>query len=270
MEWTRPPSSGIEVPEWEVCVVSLRRRGVHAESYSGEREDLFVQLGVTAQTAWRLTPASAMRWRFQLDARQFLEHDGLSHASPALRWDWLCRPGADFHTPTLGVAATALWSEFDSGLRDAAGCRATLFAQQQLTTRIGWRLGWTASWREAQHEAVFDGGARSATLDLDWQLSRRFALSLGYQYRDGDLVSTAPAPAPAVRAAARAFAPDDVFSGETAFRLPSRAQVSTAGPNFGLSPGLAVDVQVRRIEAEADIGSHYRRTQALASLLWRY
>lgn len=235
-----------------------------------ERDDLFVQLGATAQTAWRLTPSSAMLWRFQLDAQRFFEHEGLSHADPALRWDWLYRPGADFHAPTLGIAATVLWSEFDSGLRDAAEYRAAVFAQQQLTTRIGWRLGWSASWREAQDQDVFDGGARSATLDLDWQLSRRFALYLGYQYRDGDLISTAPAPAPAVLSAARAFAADDVFPGETAFRLSSRAQVGTAGVNYSVSPRFAVDVQTRYIEAEADIGSHYRRVQALASLLWRY
>lgn len=211
-----------------------------------------------------------MLWRFQLDAQHFAEHEGLSQVSPVLRWDWLYRPGADFHAPTLGIAATALWSEFDSALRDAAEYRVAVFAQQQLTTRIGWRLGWSASWREAQDQTVFDGGARSATLDLDWQLSRRVALYLGYQYRDGDLVSTAPAPASAVLAAARAFAPDDVFLGETAFRLSSCAQVGTAGVNYSVSPRFAVDVQARYVDAEADTGSHYRRVQALASLLWRY
>ncbi|MEQ1440181.1 hypothetical protein AAG565_12525 [Fontimonas sp. SYSU GA230001] len=234
------------------------------------REDSFVQLAVAAETGWKLGPAMAMQWQVALDAQGYAQYEGLSRAVPALRWRWLIRPGAGFYAPVLALGASAASEVFDSRLRDADEYRAGLWLQQQLTTRISLRLGGAASWRDARHEAVFAGRARSASVDLDWQPWRDLAFYAGYQYRDGDLVSTAPSPPPTVLDAARASAPDDVFVGETAFRLPGRAGIATTGFNYSLSPRGSIDVQARHVEAEADLGTHYRRTQALASLLWRY
>ncbi|MFA5939349.1 MAG: hypothetical protein WC809_08335 [Sinimarinibacterium sp.] len=234
------------------------------------REDTFLQLGAIAETGWKLGSSMAMHWQLQLDGQGYAQYAGLSRAVPAARWRWLIRPGAGFYAPVLAMSASAASEEFDSRLRDAAEYRAGLSLQQQLTTRISLRLGGSASWREARRESVFEGSARSATLDIDWQPWRDVALYAGYQYRDGDLVSTAPNPPPAVLYAARAYAPDDVFDGQTAFRLSGHAEVGTAGLNYSLSPHWSLDVQARYIEAEADIGTHYRRTQTLASVLWRY
>lgn len=234
------------------------------------REDSFLQLAAVAETGWKLGPAMAMQWQLALDAQGYAQYDGLSRVVPAARWRWLIRPGAGFYTPVLALSASATSEDFDSRLRDAAEYRAGLWLQQQLTTRISLRLGGSASWREARREPVFEGSARSATVDLDWQPTRNLALYAGYQYREGDLFSTAPNPPPAVLYAARAYAPDDVFDGQTAFRLSGDAEVATAGANYSLSPHWSFDVQARYIEAEADTGTHYRRTQSLASLLWRY
>lgn len=233
------------------------------------RDDFFLQAGAVAETGWRLGPGMAMRWQLLLDAQAYARYGGLTHASPGVRWRWLSRPGAGFHAPVLGFEASAVAHEYDSRLRDAAEYRVGLWARQQLTTRIALRLGWSATDRQARREAVFDGGVRSGTLDLDWQPLRDWAVYAGYQYLDGDLVSTAPNPPPGVLYAARAVAADDVFDGETAFRLSSSADVGTLGVNYSLSPRLSIDVQARHVEAQADIGSHYRRTLALASLLWR-
>lgn len=234
------------------------------------REDSFLQMAAVAETGWKLGPAMAMQWQLALDAQGYAQYAGLSRAVPAARWRWLIRPGAGFFTPVLALTASAASEEFDSRLRDAAEYRAGLWLQQQLTTRLSLRLGGSANWREARREPVFEGSARSATLDLDWQPWRDVALYAGYQYRDGDLISTAPNPPPAVLSAARAYAPDDVFDGQTAFRLPGRAEVATTGLNYSLSPHWSLDVQARYIEAEADTGTHYRRVQSLASVLWRY
>ncbi|MFP5307552.1 MAG: hypothetical protein ACLGI7_17250, partial [Gammaproteobacteria bacterium] len=177
--------------------------------------------------------------------------------------------GGGFYTPTFTLYASAAHAEHASSLRDAAEYRAGGFVQEQLTTRLSARAGWSASWRDARRQRVFAGGARSATLDLDWLATRRLAVYAGYQYRDGDLVSSAADPPPAVLGAARALADDDVFTGETAFRLSSSAHVGTLGVNLSLSPKLSLDLQTRHVEAEADTGVHYRRTQTLVSLLWR-
>jgi hypothetical protein len=234
------------------------------------RDDAFALASAAHETLWRLAPTSQMGWQLSAEGRRHDRHAGLSRIAGAARWQWLYRAGGGFHTPLIGAGARIEYSEFDSRLRDAWTYRTGLFVQQQLTTRLSWRGGWSARWVDARHAPVFEAGARSATLDLDWQLGRRVALYAGYQFLDGDLVSTAPAPPAAALAAARAAAPDDVFDGETAFRLASRAGVYSVGANLSLSPHWSVDVQWRRVEAEADTGTEYRREQALLSLLWRY
>jgi hypothetical protein len=234
------------------------------------RDDTFVQAAVAHEILWRLAPTGQMGWQLSAQGRRHDRHEGLSRIAGAARWQWQYRASGGFYTPLLGANASAEYSEFDSRLRDAWSYRAGLFAQQQLTTRLSARIGWSARWVDASRSPVFEAGARSATLDLDWQPGRRVALYAGYQYLDGDLVSTAPSPSTATLAAARATAPDDVFVGETAFRLSSSADVYSVGANISLSSHWSVDALWRRVDAKADTGTSYRREQALLSLLWRY
>jgi hypothetical protein len=234
------------------------------------QDDAFVQVAAAHETLWRLAPTSQMGLRLSAEGRRYDRYESLSQLSGAARWQWLYRAGGGFHTPVVGTSAGVEYREFDSRLRDAWTWRIGAFAQQQLTTQLSWRLGWSARWVDAVNAPVFETGARSATLDLDWQLGRSLVLYAGYQYLDGDLVSTAPNPPPAALAAARAAAADDVFIGETAFRLSSSADIYSAGANLSLSPHWSVDALWRRIDAEADTGTRYRREQALLSLLWRY
>lgn len=244
-------------------VANARRGGVL-------RDDLFVQASAGHETLWRLASTSQMGWQLAAEGRRHERHEGLSRITGMARWQWLYRPGGGFHTPLLGASARVEHSEYSSRLRDAWTYRLGLSAQQQLSTRLAARLGWSARWVDGAHSPVFETGARSATLDLDWQLGRRLALYAGYQYLDGDLVSTARDPPLAVLAAARAAAADDVFIGETAFRLSSSADVYSVGANLSLSSHWSVDALWRRIDAQADTGTSYRRDQTLLSLLWRY
>jgi hypothetical protein len=227
--------------------------------------DRFAQLSAGIDRPWRLSDGSTLLWRPQLEAQQFDDHQGLSNLQLGLQARWLYRPGAGFHVPVLELLAGAAAWEFDSGLRDGAQYRLGLFASAPLTTRIGLRAGAQLRQRRAD-SAVFDTDVRSLVADLDWELRPGSTLYLGYQRLDGDLVSTAPA-APA---AADAAAPDDVFDGETAFRLDSRAHVGTLGLNHALSPRLALDLQGREIRARAETGARYERRQWLLSLLWRW
>ena len=234
------------------------------------RDDGFAALALAWDQPLRVRGGDALGVQLRFDAQSWFADEGLSNVSPSLRLRWLVRPGRSFYTPTLGVDAAAAWQEFDSRLRDAAEYRAGLFVQQPLTTRISVRLAWSASQRQASEGGVFSPGVRAASLDLDWQIGRRLVLYAGYQYRDGELVSTAADPSAAVLAASRAAAPDDVFAGETAFRLPGSADLWTAGANYSFSSRLSFDLMAREVRAEADSGARYRRTQCFASLLWRY
>ncbi|AXQ30934.1 hypothetical protein D0B54_20610 [Solimonas sp. K1W22B-7] len=230
-----------------------------------ERSDRFAQLAIGIDRPWRLSPASLLLWRPQLEAQQFDDFQGLSNLQAGLQARWLYRPAPGFYAPMLELLAGAAWWEFDSALRDSRQTRYGLFFTEQLSTRIGLRAGWQLRQRRAQ-ATVFDNSVRSWIADLDWELQPGTTLTLGYQHMDGDLVSSAAAAPPA----ARASAADDVFAGATAFRLPARAHVGSLGLNHALSPQLALDVQAREVRAQADTGVRYGRSQLLASLLWRW
>ncbi|MGB1562371.1 MAG: hypothetical protein ACPHN2_12810 [Sinimarinibacterium flocculans] len=234
------------------------------------RDDVVAQVGAAYENVWRLAPNSLMGFQLSAEARGHDRYDGLDDIAASVRWRWAYRRDGGFYTPLLGASLRVERSEFDSRLRDVWTYRAGVFAQQQLTTRMTWRLGWSARAVDGVHARVFETGARSASVDLDWLLARRLVLYAGYQYLDGDLVSVAPNPPPAAVAAARAIAEDDVFDGESAFRLASRADVYSAGLNFSLSAHWSIDARWRLVDAEADTGTPYRREQGLLSLLWRY
>lgn len=233
-----------------------------------ERSDRFAQLAVGLDRRWRFDERQVLLWRLQLDAQQFEEFQGLSNLQAGLQGRWLYKPASGFHAPLLELlAGTARW-EFDSGLRDSTQHRLGLFATVQLTTRIGLRAGAQTRWRRGDSE-VFDTRVHSLVADLDWTLRPGLVLYLGYQALDGDLISTAPADTDTTGAADAAEA-DDVFPGEIAFRLSSRAHIGTLGFNYALSSRLSLDLQAREIHARSDAGVRYERSQLLGSLLWRY
>jgi hypothetical protein len=234
------------------------------------RDDGFAQAGAAFENVWRLAPSSLMGFQLGVEGRRHDRNAGLDRVSGALRWRWLYRRDGGFYTPLLGASVRIERDEFDSRLRDAWTYRVGVFAQQQLSTQLSGRLGWSARRVNGVNDRVFETDARSATLDVDWQLGRKLVLYAGYQYLDGDLVSTAPNPPAAALMAARAIAADDVFVGETAFRLSASADVYSAGANLTLTPNWSIDAQWRQIDAEADTGTRYRREQGLLSLLWRY
>lgn len=268
--WLAPMAASAAAPWSGEASVSYDSNVANVKRGGDERADGFAELALARDQALYASAGSALFAQLRLDAQSWFEYEGLSRLEPSLRLRWLWRPGRGFYAPIVGITASAAWQEFDSALRDAAEYRGGFFMQQQLTTRIAWRLAWWTRARRAEHDAVFSDATRAASVDVDWQLARRVVLYAGYQHRDGELVSTAPNPAAGVLAAARAQAPDDVFRGETAFRVPGEADLWTAGANYSFSPRLSFDLTGREVGAAADNGAHYRRTQLFASLLWRY
>lgn len=238
----------------------------NARQGGDEREDGFAEIDLSmSKMIWDLDAHNALQARFGVDTQGFSRSEGLDSAKASLQLRYLLRPGSSFYTPTLALSGSAAWWEFDSALRDSAEYRAGLFIAEQLTTRISARLSGNLDWRQSRGE-VFDLRTRTAGVDLDWALTHRFAIYAGFQRRWGQFVTTRPTapPLPAV------FAPDDAFDGEFATRLDGDANITTAGMNFAFTQWLALDVQGTFVEAGATSGLHYRRTQAVASLLARF
>jgi hypothetical protein len=238
----------------------------NARQGGDEREVGFALLSLGAQHVWSLGQHSALQGRLDAESQAFTDFDGLDSLKGTGSLRYLFRPGGGFFIPTIAVSGAAGWWEFNSRLRDGADYRASVFVLEQLTTRISARLGGAIDWRQPSAGEVFRNRTRSLGVDVDWTLTNRFALYAGYQRRWGQFVTTRPTPP----APTFLFAPDDAFDGEFATRQEGAANIGRLGFNLALSPMFSVDVQGLHVEAGANTGVHYRRRQAMASLLARF
>lgn len=238
----------------------------NARQGGSDREAGFALLRLGADKLWALGSHNALQGRIDVESQAYARYQDLDSAKGTLLLRHLFRPGAGFFMPTLALSGSASWWEFNSSLRDSADYRASAFVHEQLTTRISARLTGGVDWRRAREQDVFTLRTRSLGVDLDWMLGNRFAIYGGYQRRWGQFATTRPtAPAPSFT-----FAPDDAFPGEFATRQEGAADIGSLGFNLAFSQRLALDVQGFFVEAGANTGVHYRRMQAMASLLARF
>lgn len=232
----------------------------------------FLAAGLSAERAAPLTAQSGLLLRLSLNGEGYARHEALSNARAAAMLRWSLRPGSDFYTPLLALWSSASYAEYDSRIRDGVEVRAGLFVQEQLTTTLRTRLGAQWTERKARGDA-FEVAGHSVSLNVDWAAGGPTSLYLGYQYYDGDLVSTNALRERAVRAASAVTA-DDAFGGveanQFAFRLRSHAHLATLGYNYALTRTCALDAQLQGINASANTGSRYRRYFSALSLLFRF
>lgn len=198
--------------------------------------------------------------------------DGLSHARALALARLSHRPQGGFYMPTFAGWISAAALEFDSALRDGFELRGGVFVQEPLTTAVSARLGIGVAERRSDGDA-FDLSAWSASLDLDWAVGSGLTLYAGYQYHDGDVVSSGTLPPksthlPGGIGSASAADLDDALEGQFAYRLAAKTQLATVGFNLPLSQRLALDGQLRRVDSVAG-ETRYERWQGLLSLLLR-
>jgi hypothetical protein len=233
-----------------------------------ERAALVASGGLRLDHDRALGMHSRLLWRTTLDVEAYERHQDLTQAKLGgqLR---LSTRGDGFYSPLLALWVSAAYAEYGSRIRSGSEFRLGASVQEHLTTRIGARLGTQVSSRQARGRA-FDLTAWSLALDLDWRPLTAWTIYTGYQFRDGDLVSTS-VPRPMLITYAEAVEYDDAFGpGEYAYRLDARSDIVTLGLNYACSPGLALDLQWQTIDAQAAGGQRYERDLASLGVLLRF
>lgn len=227
-----------------------------------------LQVGVAHALSAAVERGMSLRLFTRADARFFARYQGLNDITGGLDGQLLLRPGSAFHTPTVGLSLGISTSQFASRLRDAQESRGRVFLQQALTTRLAARAILSAVWRASESQA-FDADWRAAELNIDWQARERLRLSLGYQYRDGTVISVGT-PGPAAVARANGLEPDDVFNGLTAFGFDAQTHIGSLTASYALGPSLSFETQLRLLESDSDFDTRYRRWTTLSGLLLRF
>jgi hypothetical protein len=238
------------------------------------RDSAVVTGGVNLDYTRALSLNTGLLLRGSLQGEALEAEDRLSHGRLLAMARLSHRPSGGFYMPTFAIWASAGMLEFSSGMRDGFEYRGGLFLTEPLTTAVSARLGVTAVERSADNY-VFDLSSRSASLNLDWAVTPGFTLYTGYQFQDGDVVSTGTVlpkstHLPGGCGGASACDPDDALNGQFAYRIDAKTRLSTLGFNVPLSPGLSLDAQLRHADSESDGGDGYERFQGIVSALARF
>lgn len=242
------------------------------------RQSGVVTSALHASTARLLSPNVRLQLRGTLRAEAITDYGDLSNAKLTGLARVFYRPDAGFFTPTLALTAAAAQWQFGSRIRDSVEYQLGFFLEQPVTTLVSSRLTLAATQRESASR-VFDLAGQAVSLDLDWRANPRLTVYGGYQFRSGDIVSSAVigggSPADyAVTDRAEVIEADDAFggfaTGTFAYRLDADTQVGTLGLNRSFSRSLSVDLQVQSVRSDAGGGIHYDRLVGTASLLKRF
>ena len=237
------------------------------------RDSAFVSAGLNLDYGRRLTPGTGLLLRGSLRGDAYEGAEALSSGKLTGMVRLAHRAEGGFYRPTLaGWVSASLW-EFDSALRDSTEVRAGLYLSEPLTTAISARFSVQASERMAD-SAVFDLSAWSTGVNLDWNVLGAVTLYGGYQFHDGQLVSSAsiypkahePEPGDDSQ---YAYQEDDALDGLYAYRVDAQSHLMTLGANLPLSEKLSIDAQVQQVESETDSGVGYSRRLAVVSVLMR-
>lgn len=243
------------------------------------RDSSVVSGGVNLDYHQALTLNSGLLLRGAVQGEAYEAQDGLSNARVLAMARLSHRPTGGFHMPTFAGWFSAGAAEYNSTMRDGFDYRGGLFLVEPLTTAISTRLSVAAAERRGDN-AVFDLSSWSASVNLDWAVTARSTLYMGYQFQEGDVVSTGTVPPKASHisggggssgcGSASACDLDDALDGQSAYRIDARTHVTTAGLNLPLSNALALDGQVRVVDSTTEGGTGYSRLQAVVSALMRF
>jgi hypothetical protein len=220
-----------------------------SRSEDDRAEDGILRLDGAVGQAIPIGRDGAFIWKGSIAADLPADLEALRRFAPALSLSYRRKVRLGQDAPFVGAAIFARRDDYESELRDGWGMGVSVRAGRRwpavlLEGEIGWE-------RRTADADPFDQEAWSGALRADWPLPW-FALHGGYEFRWGDVTSTA-FPDPEILAAATARAPDPAFGpGRVAYRLDASAHALEVGLRRDLPHAMAVDLSYRFERTFAD------------------
>lgn len=245
---------------------------------NAKRESGLVNGALQVSNGLSLGRNTILQFRGSLRAESVTDYEELSNAKLTGVTRLVHRPAGGFYSPSLALTVSAAQWEFKSEIRDSSEYQAGLLLMQPVTTLVSGRLALTGTQRESASR-VFDLSHYAVSLDLDWRAMPRLTVYGGYQFRQGDIVSSSKlqgnsGPNYSITDRAEVIEADDAFGGfaadEFAYRLDANTHIATLGANRSFSPSLSVDLQLQSVHSDAGEDIQYDRLAGFVSLLMRF
>ncbi len=125
-----------------------------------------------------------------VDHDQFSGVERLSNTQIGVHLAARRKLGLGARAPWWRVRVGAMRFAFVEDVRDRTLTEAAFDFGHRPSTRFSWRARAAYEQARGTHSAVFDTVARSAQLDLNWQLNRTVTLRAGGLWRNGDITPT--------------------------------------------------------------------------------
>lgn len=174
-----------------------------------------------------------------LDVEQYLDQHRLSNVSGRFQGEVQYRGSAEFGTPTFALFAKAALVEYQSKQRDGMEYSAGISVRKTFTDRIKSYAAIFHHERDGQN-SVFKNKYDGILFNLDYDLRSAGTLYLGGEYREGDMVISAPWWNWYTTWAPSDITSDDAFSGWS-YRVKGTTRILKAGFNLPVSQRSSLD-----------------------------
>jgi hypothetical protein len=187
----------------------------------------------------------------QAGAERFENNDGLSNAYVGAQIDALYRASGALSAPTFRAFLRATEVNYRSQLRDGSRISSGVSVQKYFDDRFNITAELAYNARNGR-DAAFDLRDTSLRGIFEYRSSPRVAVYAIGEYRDGDVVASAP-PSLAYVDIAKAIALDDAFTDATRFvyRFAARSYAATLGLNWAFGPSHSLDFSARAVKSVA-------------------
>ncbi len=211
--------------------------------------------------------------------QEHVRYSGLSHIGIGPSASIRTKLGVGPDAPWVRLSASALRREFDNDVRsgwlfavagaagvhvaERVGVRAEVRLERQLADRKDALVAGISG-------AAFNLDSISMSLAADYTVTRDTTVSLGYGYRNGDVVSSTRRNR-AIFSVSKAIAPDPVFGADViAYRLGADSHIFDVRVSHALGSRMSINFGLARSLSYGDGGNNYYGSSATASLLYNF
>lgn len=242
--------------------------------------DLALTVAASGGPRFQLSEHDSLSLKGTLAATKYRHYEGLDNINAGLALGYRRKFGLGPYVPQFALTGSATRLDYDSRLRDGWLYAAEAEASKRVTDRFALRAFVRSERRESDdvparvvpfiRANVFDLSSRSAGIGADFAYDPRYAVSIGYTWHRGDIVSTTQRNLP-IFLASSAIAPDPVFGDNTyAYTMSARTRVFSIGVSREVGRQASVNLRYEYHDSRADGGIDYSGNLFRASYLYGF
>ena len=203
------------------------------------------------------TEAGILSLSMILRAQGFARFDDINSLASGGRASYRHKLGLGASAPWISLAVGGGREDFQGNLRNAAFFDPAFETGIRFRERWDLRAGLRHERRYGAKSDVFDQTGTTVSLNAGYEVNEWLFLSLGGEFRNGDVVSSSPSN-PRVVGAASARVTDPAFGSDVvAYRLEAKTYTLIVASNVAVTDRFSLDLSYERQETQANKGIHY-------------